>query len=473
LNSSASSFAAAVNAAFDEMILKCSHFPVLLKLQAQADEYTKSYCKSISQSELVGYRAEQKAFKEKYGEEAFEKQTRKRKNAEAAARGENKKSKSLKKYEEALKAMEEESEDESEEEEEQIDENEDDGKVPAVKDKNATAAAEVTAAAVTRAGPALAPFNPLDRLLHERQLIAQRLYMLSYGGIAQGNDQLGQAIRSMNQERMVAQDLAIQRALLREEMAQRSSHQGTVASMPHLDPRLAGMTHLDPRLAGMRIEQTNLRRGVDLAAASAPTDTAAVDISQEKSWASTPEEDRLEQLSLRLGGVAQRDRLAQIMRPDKSDALDRLIARCDSDMPEASTDLSSMQDQGSGRLAEGGGIVSTEARRNSPQQRHPQQDRMSLIMSLEGLNGKSANERMAAVSNPVVLDHIQNLQLLQQRRLQLQEQLLQQRLAQAAFLPGRTNALAGTALNGQLTQEEILRQEVEKRRAAALEQLKK
>jgi hypothetical protein len=44
---------------------------------------------------------------------------------------------------------------------------------------------------------------------------------------------------------------------------------------------------------------------------------------------------------------------------------------------------------------------------------------------------------------------------------------------QAAFLPGRTNALAGTALNGQLTQEEILRQEVEKMLAAALEQLKK
>jgi hypothetical protein len=456
---------------FDKMILKCSHLhsAILLKLQAQADEYTKSYCKSISQSELVGYRAEQKAFKEKYGEEAFEKQTRKRKNAEAAARGENKKTKSLKKYEEALKAMEEESEDESEEE--QIDENEDDGKVPAVKDKKASAAAEVTAAAVTRAGPALAPFNPLDRLLQERQLMAQRLYMLTYGGITQG-DQLGQAIRSMNQERMVAQDLAIQRALLREEMAQRSSHQGIFASTPLLDPRLAGMTHLDPRLADLRMEQMYLRREVDLSAASAPTDAATADISQEKSWASTPEEDRLEQLSLRLGGAAQRDRLAQIMRPEKPAAHDRLADSVDGNMTEASSSLSSMQQQVSSLLREVG-ISSSVARRNSPQQQHPQQDRMSLIMSLEGLAGKSADERMAALSNPIVLYHIQNLQLLQQRRLQLQEQLLQQRLAQAAFLPGRTNVLAEPTLNGQLTQEEIRRQEVEKRRAAALEQLKK
>jgi hypothetical protein len=93
-------------------------------------------------------------------------------------------------------------------------------------------------------------------------------------------------------------------------------------------------------------------------------------------------------------------------------------------------------------------------------------------MSLEGLAGKAVNERMAALAIPVVLDRIQNLQLLQQRRLQLQE-VLQQRLAQAAFLPGRTNVLAGTVLNGQLTHEKMPRLEVEKIRAAVLEQLKK
>jgi hypothetical protein len=442
----------------DKMISKCSYFlaAVLLKLQAQADEYTKSYCKSIPQSELIGYRAEQKDFKEKYGKEAFDKQTRKRKNAETAARGENKKKKGLKKYEKASKVLEEKIE------EEEVEEKEDDGKVPAVKDKEASlaaAAAEVTAA--PQAGRALAPFTPLVRLLQERQLIAQRLYMLTYGDITQGNDQLGQAIRSMNQERVIAQELAIQRAL-RNEVSHQPSHQGIFASIPHLDARLAGI----------QMEQMNLRRGEDLTTASAPTGTVTADSSQKKSLTSTPEENRLEQLSLRLGGVAQRDRLAQLMKSEKAAVQDRLVDSGNSITKEARTSQSSMPQQGSSLLCEGGGIVSSEAKRNSPHQQHPQQDRMSLILSLEGLAGKAANERMAALAIPVVLDRIQNLQLLQQRRLQLQE-VLQQRLAQAAFLPGRTNVLAGTVLNGQLTHEKMPRLEVEKIRAAVLEQLKK
>ena len=51
---------------------------------AEADEETKAYCKMISNTELDKYRVEQEEFKEKYGEEAFEAQTLKRKNAELA-----------------------------------------------------------------------------------------------------------------------------------------------------------------------------------------------------------------------------------------------------------------------------------------------------------------------------------------------------------------------------------------------------
>jgi hypothetical protein len=47
----------------------------------------KAYCKMISTEELKKYRDEQKTFKETYGEEAFEAQTRKRKNAEAVEAG--------------------------------------------------------------------------------------------------------------------------------------------------------------------------------------------------------------------------------------------------------------------------------------------------------------------------------------------------------------------------------------------------
>ena len=47
-----------------------------------APEEIKNYCQSISKTELEKYRIEQREFKEKYGEEAYERQTRKRKNAE-------------------------------------------------------------------------------------------------------------------------------------------------------------------------------------------------------------------------------------------------------------------------------------------------------------------------------------------------------------------------------------------------------
>ena len=47
-----------------------------------APEEIKSYCKSVSKSELEKYRIKQQEFKEKYGEEAYDRQTRKRKNAE-------------------------------------------------------------------------------------------------------------------------------------------------------------------------------------------------------------------------------------------------------------------------------------------------------------------------------------------------------------------------------------------------------
>ncbi|KAL3774334.1 hypothetical protein ACHAWO_009281 [Cyclotella atomus] len=439
---------------------------------AQADEYTKEYCKSISQSELANYRAEQEAFKEKYGEEAFEKQTRKRKNAEAAERGDIKKSKSLKKYEEALKVLgknEEESEDESEEEKE-------DGKVPAIGDKPAVAAAVVA----PQAGRIPALLNPLERLLQERQMIAQRLHLLTYGSAAatQENDQLGQAIRSMNHERMIAQELAIQQALRQEALLR--SHQG-IASMPNPDPRLAAM------------QMELLRREENLARAIARTrvPVAAAAPSTQVSSTSTSEKNRLEELSLRLGGAAQRERLAHIMRPgnwpEKAVSQETRqpllsdtdqLARNAGNRTGASANLSStqqqQQQQGSSLLGEGGG--SSVDRRNSPQQQQPensqqQQDRTALIMSLEGLDGKSLSERMAALSNPVVLDYIENLQRLQQRRLLLQEQMLQQRSGQAAVMPARMNALYAAALTRQLTPEEILM--VERRRTALLETLKK
>jgi hypothetical protein len=154
------------------------------------------------------------------------------------------------------------------------------------------------------------------------------------------------------------------------------------------------------------------------------------------------------------------------------------LARNAGNRTGASANLSStqqqQQQQGSSLLGEGGG--SSVDRRNSPQQQQPensqqQQDRTALIMSLEGLDGKSLSERMAALSNPVVLDYIENLQRLQQRRLQLQEQMLLQRLGQAAVMPARMNALDAAALTRQLTPEEILM--VERRRTALLETLKK
>jgi hypothetical protein len=52
-------------------------------------------------------------------------------------------------------------------------------------------------------------------------------------------------------------------------------------------------------------------------------------------------------------------------------------------------------------------------------------------MSLKGLAGKSLSVQRAALSNPVVLDCIENLQRLQKRRLQLQEQLLLEMLGLA------------------------------------------
>jgi hypothetical protein len=378
----------------------------------------------------------------------------------------------LKKYEEALKVLgknEEESEDESEEEKE-------DGKVPAIGDKPAVAAAVVA----PQAGRIPALLNPLERLLQERQIIAQRLHLLTYGSAAatQENDRLGQAIRSMNHERMIAQELAIQQALRQEALLR--SHQG-IASMPNPDPRLAAM------------QMEMLRREENLARAIARTrvPVAAAAPSTQVSSTSTSEENRLEELSLRLGGAAQRERLAHIMRPgnwpEKAVSQETRqpllsdtdqLARNAGNRTGASANLSStqqqQQQQGSSLLGEGGG--SSVDRRNSPQQQQPensqqQQDRTALIMSLEGLDGKSLSERMAALSNPVVLDYIENLQRLQQRRLQLQEQMLLQRLGQAAVMPARMNALYAAALTRQLTPEEILM--VERRRTALLETLKK
>ena len=51
---------------------------------AEADDETKAYCKMISSSELEKYHLEKERYKEKYGEEAFESQTLKRKNEELA-----------------------------------------------------------------------------------------------------------------------------------------------------------------------------------------------------------------------------------------------------------------------------------------------------------------------------------------------------------------------------------------------------
>jgi hypothetical protein len=458
-------------------------------LQAQADEYTKEYCKTISQSELADYRAEQKAFKEKYGEEAFEKQTRKRKNAEAAERGEIKKSKSVKKYENALKVL----EGKQDDSEEDVLEEKEDGKVPAIGDKPVAAMA---VEAAPRAGRTLsaAPMNALERLLQERQIIAQRLHLLTYGSVAatQNNDRLGQAIRSMNHERMIAQELAIQQALRQEALLR--SHQG-IASMPNPDPRLAAM-----QMELLRREE-NLARAI--ARTRVPVATAAP--STQVSSTSTSQENRLEELSLRLGGAAQRERLAHIMRPGNRPekavsqesrqpllSVTDQLARNAGNRTGASANLSSTQQQSSGLLGEGGGSVARRnspqqgssllgegrgnvAQRNSPQQQQQQQqqDGTALIMTLEGLAGKSLSERMTALSDPVVLDYIKSLQYLQQRRLQLQEQMLQQMLGQAPVMPSRTNFLAETALTGQFTPEEILRVEVEKRRAALLERLKK
>jgi hypothetical protein len=51
----------------------------------ETDDDTKAYCKRIATDQLEKYREDQKAFKSKYGEEAFDAQTRKRKNADLAA----------------------------------------------------------------------------------------------------------------------------------------------------------------------------------------------------------------------------------------------------------------------------------------------------------------------------------------------------------------------------------------------------
>ena len=57
---------------------------MLSSVRAGADEETKAFCKMISVKELEKYYVEKKRFKEKYGEEAFEAQTLKRKNGELA-----------------------------------------------------------------------------------------------------------------------------------------------------------------------------------------------------------------------------------------------------------------------------------------------------------------------------------------------------------------------------------------------------
>jgi len=61
---------------------------------AEADEETKAFCKKVSADQLEVYYKDQKAYKEKYGEEAYDAQTRKRKNADVASElaGDNKKS---------------------------------------------------------------------------------------------------------------------------------------------------------------------------------------------------------------------------------------------------------------------------------------------------------------------------------------------------------------------------------------------
>ncbi|KAL7507204.1 hypothetical protein ACHAXN_004492 [Cyclotella atomus] len=106
----------------------------------------------------------------------------------------------------------------------------------------------------------------------------------------------------MNHERMIAQELAIQQALRQEALLR--SHQG-IASMPNPDPRLAAM-----QMEMLRREE-NLARAI--ARTRVPVATAAP--STQVSSTSTSQENRLEELSLRLGGAAQRERLAHIMRP--------------------------------------------------------------------------------------------------------------------------------------------------------------
>jgi hypothetical protein len=414
-------------AVLDIDVLICNVYVAahLYQLQAQADEHTKSYCKSIYQSELVGYRAEQQAFKEKYGEEAFE-QTRKRKNTEAAEGGDAKKSMSLRKYEEVyLKVL--------EENEEKFEEKED-GKVPAVEDKPAVAAA---VAAAPQAGRIPAPLNLLERLLQERQVIAERLYQLTYGSATatQNNDGLGQVVCSTNHERKrkITQETVNQRAL-REEAIKRSPP--GIASMHLLDTRFA----MDPRLAVMQMEQ--MRREENIARAVARTRApaaAAVPKNTQASSTSISEDNRIEELSLQLGSAAQRERLGHIIRPGNrpekavfqettrqpplSDT-DRLACNAGN-----STEATAMMPQQGPSLLGEGGIV---AQKISPQQQQMQQkDQIALLMSLKGLAGKSLSVQRAALSNPVVLDCIENLQRLQQRRLQLQEQLLLEMLGLA------------------------------------------
>ena len=62
---------------------------------AEADEETKNFCKKVSADQLEVYYNDQKAYKEKYGEEAFDAQTRKRKNVDVSSEmaGNDKKSK--------------------------------------------------------------------------------------------------------------------------------------------------------------------------------------------------------------------------------------------------------------------------------------------------------------------------------------------------------------------------------------------
>lgn len=303
---------------------------MISKAWNEADASTKEYCKIISKDELAKYREEQRAYKDRYGEEAFDKQTRKRKNAEAAERGEGKKNKSTKRYEEALRVLE---------------AGQKEGEIGDEKKNKVDGAASRLAGGVESLS----------------SLQAQRLNLLTNGSSAvQGDDRLGQMIRSMHEERLLAQELAFQRSF--------------VAGGP-----------------GSGLAQ-HLGYGNPL-------------------------------------GMHQDDRLAHALRLR------------DARFPSVGVDAVLPYDtlSAAGVVGSGGTVASSAAAPSN-------KDRLDL-------------------SNPVVLDHIQKIQRLQQHRLRLQEQMLQQRLCLSNAVAAGTG-MPEPMFSRQVTPEEILALQVEERNVA-------